>query len=178
MNFALLIKLLPYLPQIGSILALLPRIIARGFSVNAIKDDLKDFSDTKVLEWLKGVGVAFFPAVREELKEAAGAITYAPDYVMKVQKLLNQVVSPSPDLDVDGLIGKLTKAAVEAYQQAKGLVVDGFPGDDTLANLQKDSVKTIPKNLGGEGMQKNTVVEVFKEASGSVNPPPAGVPAS
>jgi len=178
MNFALLIKLLPYLPQIGSLIPIVQRIISRGFSINGIIEDLKELNNAHLLDWLKATGESFFPAVRDELKGAAGAITYAPDYVMKVQKLLNQVVSPSPGLDVDGLIGPKTKTAVAAYQQAKGLVVDGFPGDNTMAALQADAVKIVPVKLGGEGAQPNTVVAVFKEASAAVNPLPAGVPAS
>lgn len=172
MNFAPLIKLLPYLPQIGSLIPFVQRIISRGFSINGIIEDLKELNNPHLIEWLKQNGAIWFPAVRDELQAAAGAITYAPDYVMRVQKLLNQVVSPSPNLDVDGLIGAKTKAAVGAYQQAKGLVVDGFPGDNTVAALQVDAAKTVPVKLGGEGEKKNTV-EVPKIAPASVSPSPA-----
>jgi peptidoglycan hydrolase-like protein with peptidoglycan-binding domain len=103
------------------------------------------------------------------LQTAAGVLTYAPDYVSKIQKLLNQVVSPSPNLDVDGYIGVKTKDAVAKYQKAKGLVVDGFPGDNTLVALREDAVKTVPLLLGGEGEKKNTV-EVPKVAPAGVNP--------
>jgi len=175
-GFDLLGKLLPYLPLIGSAIPFVGRIVSRGFTVNGLKEDLKELSPY-VLDWLKGTGWVNFPAVRDELKVAAGAIVYAPEYVMKIQKLLNQVVSPPPHLDVDGFIGEKTKDAVGAYQEAKGLVVDGFPGDNTLASLQADAVKTVPKTLGGEGEKKNTV-EVPTVAPAAVNPSPAVAPPS
>ncbi len=101
----------------------------------------------------------------------------APDYVMKIQKLLNQVASPSPNLEVDGRLGPMTRAAVISYQTAKGITVDGFPGDDTRAKLEADAVKTVPTALGGSGEKLNTV-EVPKVAPAATPAPVSQAPAA
>jgi len=140
-NFSLFTKFTSYIPTVQ-------RIIARGISVNAIEQDIDD-PDVRAI--LRAVATALFPSVRPELQAAAGAVTLSKDYVMKLQGLLNQVSNPSPGLDVDGDYGKLTRAAVLAYQKAKGLVEDGFAGDATMAALVADAVKLAPAHLGGSG---------------------------
>lgn len=45
-----------------------------------------------------------------------------------LQKALNDVLTPSPNLVVDGKIGPKTIAAVEQFQKDNGLTVDGIPG--------------------------------------------------
>ena len=37
---------------------------------------------------------------------------------------------------VDGVIGPQTVAAIRAYQQARGVTVDGFPSQDVLRLLK------------------------------------------
>jgi lysozyme family protein len=169
---SLLIPLLTHMDQIMSLLPFVQRVIARGFTVNSIAEDLSDLNSTHLLDWLKINGTAFFPDVKPDLQVAAGAVLVAPDYVMKIQQLLNKVMSPSPNLDIDGRLGPKTRAAVIAYQTAKGLTVDAFPGDATRAALEADSVKTTPVALGGSGEKANTV-EVQKVADA---PTPAPVP--
>lgn len=154
MNFGSIVTLLPYLTKIFSLLPVLEKVVARGFSINAIEQDI---DDPDLRAFLAGIAKQLFPSVKPELQIAAGAATVAKDRVMKVQGLLNQVVSPSPGLDVDGDYGPLTKAAVLAYQKAKGLVADEFAGDATMAALIADAVKTVPAALGGAGAQANTV---------------------
>lgn len=56
------------------------------------------------------------------------------DAVTVLQQLLNQL-GAEPQLLVDGDFGRLTHEAVEVYQQANGLIVDGIIGKDTLAVL-------------------------------------------
>lgn len=141
MNFTAILGLLQYLPKILSFLPTVQKVIARGFSINAIKDDI---SDPTVTDFFKGIGAQFFPSVSDDLQVAAGASTVAPDYVMKVQNLINQVMPPTPALDVDGHYGAKTKAAIKAYQQSRGLVIDEWAGDVTMASLQADAVKMAP----------------------------------
>lgn len=138
--FNIIFKLLPYMDQIMGLLPMVQRFISRGLSINAIRQDLEELNNSHLIDWLKDVGVNFFPSVREDLQVAAGAATVAPDYVMKVQKLLNenQFMKPSPNLDIDGRYGPKTRAAVKQYQQVKGLTVDEFAGDATMAALIAD----------------------------------------
>jgi peptidoglycan hydrolase-like protein with peptidoglycan-binding domain len=139
--FVLLFKAYPYITQIMSLLPMVQRFISRGLSINAIKQDLEELNSSHLIDILKDMGLNAFPAVRYDLQVAAGAVTVAPDYVMKVQKLLNEnrFMSPAPNLDVDGYIGPKTKAAVRQYQQIKGLTVDEYPGDATMAALLADA---------------------------------------
>lgn len=55
------------------------------------------------------------------------------DDVTELQTLLNQ---NGYTLDVDGIYGEQTQAAVRDYQQANGLVVDGIVGDNTWGALR------------------------------------------
>ena len=52
-----------------------------------------------------------------------------------IQKLLNRVIDAG--LDVDGIMGPKTKAAVKAFQQKHGLVADGVVGPKTRAKLEE-----------------------------------------
>lgn len=52
-----------------------------------------------------------------------------------VQMHLNALGFAKPVLTVDGMMGPNTERAVAAFQQAKGLYVDGDPGPDTIAAL-------------------------------------------
>ena len=53
-----------------------------------------------------------------------------------IQKALN---NKGYKLDVDGVIGPKTTAAIKDYQQKNGLAVDGIVGDKTWAALNKES---------------------------------------
>ena len=53
-----------------------------------------------------------------------------------VQTVLNMVVTPSPMLTVDGVMGAKSIAAVKAFQTMKGLTADGLIGPMTRAALE------------------------------------------
>jgi uncharacterized protein (TIGR02594 family) len=56
--------------------------------------------------------------------------------VERLQKLLNQRLSPSPNLRTDGHFGSRTEAAVRLYQASVGLGIDGVVGARTWAALE------------------------------------------
>ena len=56
------------------------------------------------------------------------------DDVKNLQQILN---ANGANLVVDGSFGPATKAAVEAYQRAHGLKVDGIVGPQTITELYK-----------------------------------------
>lgn len=53
--------------------------------------------------------------------------------VKELQGLLND---NGADLEVDGVFGPLTEAAVRTYQEQNGLLVDGIAGTDTMGGLK------------------------------------------
>jgi len=49
---------------------------------------------------------------------------------------LNKLVTPSPNLVVDGIYGPKTREAVEAAQKKLGVTVDGWAGEITQGAIQ------------------------------------------
>ena len=65
------------------------------------------------------------------------------DEVKKLQEALNQ---NGYTLDVDGIFGNKTLAAVKDYQTKKGLTVDGIAGENTLGSLYSTQSSTQSSN--------------------------------
>lgn len=90
-----------------------------------------------LLPILEQAGSQFFPKVAPELQAAATVMSqFDPSVTKWLQKALNQVLQPSPNLVVDGQYGPKTKAAVEQMQAKLGLKVDGWAGTLTQAAIQ------------------------------------------
>lgn len=68
----------------------------------------------------------------------------AGDDVKNIQEALKQLGYDLSKYGTDGLIGSETTAAIKAFQQAKGLSVDGVVGPDTVKALQ-DAVGSTDK---------------------------------
>lgn len=68
----------------------------------------------------------------------------AGDDVKNIQEALKQLGYDLSKYGTDGLIGSETTAAIKAFQQAKGLSVDGVIGPDTVKALQ-DAVGSTDK---------------------------------
>ena len=66
-----------------------------------------------------------FPSLGQQPSPAA-----VVDHIKKVQTALNNL-GQSPPLTVDGHLGPMSTAAVKAFQNAKGIQVDGWPGPET-----------------------------------------------
>ena len=85
---------------------------------------------------LEGVGGQFFPQAKPQLQVAAAAMAaFDTDVTKWLQGSLNALLTPSPNLVVDGVYGPKTKAAVTALQQKLGLTVDGWAGKVTQAAI-------------------------------------------
>lgn len=84
--------------------------------------------------------------------------------VRSVQYLLTQHGHP---LTADGLFGPLTKSAVEAFQEARGLAVDGVVGDRTWPRLivqvttgsTGDAVRAVQHQIHGRGAGRVIAVD-------------------
>lgn len=59
-----------------------------------------------------------------------------------IQKVLNAVISPSPQLVVDGVLGRKSIQAVQSFQESKNLVPDGKIGPLTRAALEAAQTNT------------------------------------
>jgi peptidoglycan hydrolase-like protein with peptidoglycan-binding domain len=53
-----------------------------------------------------------------------------------IQQALNYLKVPTPPLAEDGLMGPLTRAAIQLFQGRNALAVDGIAGPSTRAALQ------------------------------------------
>lgn len=82
------------------------------------------------------IGSTLFPKAAPELRMAAGAIaSFDKNYTVWLQKSLNAMVTPSPNLEVDGIYGAKTRDAVEKLQKQLGLKIDGVAGKLTQAAI-------------------------------------------
>lgn len=73
--------------------------------------------------------------------------------VTELQKLLN---NNGYSLDVDGVFGNNTQAAVKDYQQKNNLTVDGIVGENTWGALTKAGTETAPEGAAGEEVKAPT----------------------
>jgi peptidoglycan hydrolase-like protein with peptidoglycan-binding domain len=86
----------------------------------------------QIIPQLSNIGAALFPKVPPDLQVvAAASATFDPNVTKWLQAALNKIVTPSPNLTVDGIYGSKTRAAVEAAQKKLGLTVDGWAGEVT-----------------------------------------------
>lgn len=129
------LSIIGLIPTILRLVDLVKGGISTGLSFKTLTGLI---GNSEVLDIFKTLGGVLFPAVKPEFQAAAAvAATYSPDYVKKVQNAANHLLTPSPNLDVDGHYGALTRAAVEKLQKQLGLeVTDGWAGDKTLAAIQ------------------------------------------
>lgn len=122
------------IPQILRIVDLVKGAVGSGLSFRSITDLIQN---ADILDLFKNLGAQLFPHVKPEF-QATAAVTasYSTEYVKKVQNAANQLLKPSPALDVDGHYGPLTQKAVMALQKQLGVeVVDGWVGDNTMAAI-------------------------------------------
>jgi Putative peptidoglycan binding domain len=91
----------------------------------------------QIIPQLASIGAALFPKVAPEMQVvAAASATFDPNVTKWLQAALNKLVTPSPNLTVDGVYGPATRAPVEAAQKKLGLIVDEWAGDLTQGAIQ------------------------------------------
>jgi hypothetical protein len=91
----------------------------------------------QIIPQLTSIGAALFPKVAPGMQAvAAASATFDPNVTKWLQVALNKLVTPSPNLTVDGVYGVKTREAVEAVQKKLGIAVDGWAGEATQGAIQ------------------------------------------
>lgn len=135
MDFAAILKLLPFIMQGISLAQNINAEKTGGTKViDIVRNDLP-----AVFDLFAGVGKTLFPELPQPSQVAAAAVVLDVDTTKRIQSQLNKL-GVNPALDVDGVYGQKTKAAVSAFQRANPpLVVDGWAGAATQAVLNSKS---------------------------------------
>jgi hypothetical protein len=72
----------------------------------------------QIIPQLAEIGAALFPKVPAEMQlVAAASATFDPNVTKWLQTALNKLLTPSPNLIVDGVYGPKTREAVEAVRR-------------------------------------------------------------
>jgi lysozyme family protein len=91
----------------------------------------------QIIPQLVNIGAALFPKVAPDMQVvAAASATFDPNVTKWLQTALNKILTPSPNLAVDGVYGPTTREAVEAAQKQLGVTVDGWAGEITQGAIQ------------------------------------------
>jgi len=86
----------------------------------------------QIIPQLASLGASFFPKVAPEMQVvAAASATLDPNVTKWLQASLNKLLTPSPNLEIDGIYGPKTREAVETAQKKLGIPVDGWAGEVT-----------------------------------------------
>ena len=89
------------------------------------------------------------------------SLGYKGPEIMDLQKVLVALGYDVGITGTDGIRGKYTKSAIKKYQADRGLEVDGDPGPETVAAINKD-IKANPKKVAG--LKKSRPEEVKQSA--------------
>lgn len=93
-----------------------------------------------VIPVLEAAAANEFPALAGTVHAIAAVADswFDPHGTIWVQSKMNIIMPPIPPLVEDGINGKLTKAAVTAYQIARKIQVDGWVGPETEGSMMAD----------------------------------------
>lgn len=94
-----------------------------------------------------GRWINYFPSNQSPKKSESVQILKVGDASPEVEKAQHQLVKWGYDIQPDGKFGKLTKDAVEAFQAAHGLKVDGHIGENTRAVLFSEPSREVAKKI-------------------------------
>lgn len=139
-----MIDFVKFMPIVFRILALLPKIQEAMKAGAPILSLLQKYAPD-MIDLVGGVGAVLFPSLPPAAQVEVGALTaFDPGQVSWIQTSMNRLNIANPPLVVDGHYGALTKAAIEAFQTSKGLVVDGWGGKVTQTAIQDELNKLPP----------------------------------
>jgi len=87
---------------------------------------------------------------------------------INIQKVLNTAMTPSPNLKVDGVLGKKSIKTVKTFQKLQGLLPDGLVGPKTRAVLENIQIANITATNYSESSQTNQTPSVPGCISGAL----------
>lgn len=88
----------------------------------------------KLAPMLISAGGSLFPNLPESKLPAATATLFDVNGTKWTQTVLRKLGEP---IDIDGVYGEGTKAAVKKFQEKNGLVADGWAGEKTVEALRQ-----------------------------------------
>ncbi len=133
MDINQILSLIPTLVKYGSAVKdVLDFANSNSDIITKLRDQAKP-----VISFLEQYGAALFPKAAKEIQIVGGAIAaYDPNVVKWIQGAINEIVKPATPLVVDGVYGPLTRDGVIKLQGALGLQkVDGLAGRITQAAI-------------------------------------------
>jgi len=90
-----------------------------------------------------------------------------------IQTVLNEVMIPSPNLKVDGVLGRVSIQTIQSFQESHGLTPDGKVGAITRATLESaqsgNTATTILSCTTGSSFDPNTGLPCTTTTSSSLN---------
>jgi peptidoglycan hydrolase-like protein with peptidoglycan-binding domain len=108
-----------------------------------------------LIPFLEDIGAKLFPKASPSLHIVGGILSaFDPNLTKWLQGSINTLVTPSPNLAVDGLYGPQTRAAVEKIQKQLNLLVDGIAGSITQAAIQSALAKLEQQKANSSGQQQ------------------------
>lgn len=129
-------QLLKFMPLIWRLIQFVPQIQA-ALKSGSLFTALPALGP-QIESILQELGADLFPTLPPDAQTQAGMVIADPAKVLFIQNAINTLGLASPALVADGYYGAMTKKAVEAFQAAHGMTVDGWAGDVTAAALQAE----------------------------------------
>lgn len=149
-------SVLSSIPNIGQLWSLIGvgqsvrPLIQQALSGASLDSMIRSIVSDGVVSTLETAAEGLFPKLAPELRLAAGAVSaYDHDKTKWLQQALNVILGPLDvhvHLDVDGIYGPATVAAVEQFQQTVvGLKVDGWAYRVTTPLIEAALAKVLAK---------------------------------
>ncbi|MCZ6764884.1 MAG: peptidoglycan-binding protein [Alphaproteobacteria bacterium] len=113
------------------------------------------------------------PAIGVAAGRSAGALPADPAIIGEIQRMLTGLghgLGP-----IDGTLNAATMSAIAAYQNSRGMVVDGQASGPLLANLRTDATPGAIKRMGPANSMGNGQVSTYVEYAGGGVPTAIGV---
>lgn len=149
-------SILSSLPSINSLLSFagvadkIKPLISQALSGASLDTMARSVLSSGVINTIETLAEHLFPNLAPELRLAAGVVaSYNHDKTIWLQQALNAILGAdlAKPLDVDGIYGPATVAAVELFQQKTvGLAVDGWAYRITTPLIEAALAKVLAKS--------------------------------
>jgi len=126
-------KFLQLLPMFLKYYPIVKEVLDTANSNADIVAGIRKFA-APIVKYLEDWGAKQFPDAEPAIRIAGGAIAaYDPNVTRWLQGACNTIAAAQPPVEVDGIYGPKTTEGVKALQAKLGLAVDGLAGRATQA---------------------------------------------